>query len=183
MNCSLSGSFVHGILCPWDMIRVTSPGSHPQRSWDFQPPEKILTIDGKKKGLGDWYGAGIWKCLHGNFCQGFLLLFICLWRYCCTGFSLVVAPGLWSTGSIVVAQSWLLHSMGESSWIRDQIHVSCIGRWILYHWATREAPVRVFYSLYFHFFALWDSWHSCPKWVGLSSFCTVNTWILQISNS
>ena len=27
-----------------------------------------------------------------------------------------------------------------SSQPRDQIHVSCIDRWILYHWATREAP-------------------------------------------
>ena len=26
-----------------------------------------------------------------------------------------------------------------SSWPRDQTHVSCIGRQILYHWATREA--------------------------------------------
>ena len=26
-----------------------------------------------------------------------------------------------------------------SSLIRDQTHVSCIGRWILYHWTTREA--------------------------------------------
>ena len=26
-----------------------------------------------------------------------------------------------------------------SSWLRDWIHVSCIGRWVLYHWATREA--------------------------------------------
>ena len=26
-----------------------------------------------------------------------------------------------------------------SSWIRDQTHVSCIGRRIPYHWATREA--------------------------------------------
>ena len=26
-----------------------------------------------------------------------------------------------------------------SSWIRDQTHVSCTGRWILHHWATREA--------------------------------------------
>ena len=26
----------------------------------------------------------------------------------------------------------------ESSWIRDQSCVSCIGRWILYHWAKRE---------------------------------------------
>ena len=26
-----------------------------------------------------------------------------------------------------------------SSWPRDQTHISCIGRWILYHWATGEA--------------------------------------------
>ena len=32
-----------------------------------------------------------------------------------------------------------------SSWIRDQTPISCVGRWILYHWATREAPVfRIF---------------------------------------
>ena len=30
----------------------------------------------------------------------------------------------------------------ESSWPRDQTCVSCIGRWILYPWATREAPHR-----------------------------------------
>ena len=28
-----------------------------------------------------------------------------------------------------------------SSKLRDQIHDSCIGRWILYHWVTSEAPV------------------------------------------
>ena len=26
-----------------------------------------------------------------------------------------------------------------SSWPRDQTQLSCLGRWILYHWATREA--------------------------------------------
>ena len=26
----------------------------------------------------------------------------------------------------------------ESSWTRDQTPVPCIGRWILYHWTTRE---------------------------------------------
>ena len=30
-------------------------------------------------------------------------------------------------------------SMG-SSWYRDRTHISCIGRWILYPWATKEAP-------------------------------------------
>ena len=33
----------------------------------------------------------------------------------------------------------------ESSWPRDQTHISCIfhiGRWILYHWAVTEAQVQ-----------------------------------------
>ena len=28
----------------------------------------------------------------------------------------------------------------RSSQPKDQIHVSCIGRWVAYHWATRESP-------------------------------------------
>ena len=36
----------------------------------------------------------------------------------------------------------------ESSWIRDRTRVSCIGRQILYHGATREAPVLS--SFYLH---------------------------------
>ena len=42
----------------------------------------------------------------------------------------------------------------ESSQVRDQTHiscVSCIGRWILYHWATREAQQGFFkkYKVFF----------------------------------
>ena len=29
-----------------------------------------------------------------------------------------------------------------SSQFRDQTHIFCTGRWILYHWATRKAPVE-----------------------------------------
>ena len=37
---------------------------------------------------------------------------------------------------------WVATSFSrESSWLRDPTHVSCISRWILYHWATREAQV------------------------------------------
>ena len=37
-------------------------------------------------------------------------------------------------------QEWVAISFSrESSWSRDQTHVSCVGKWILYHWATREA--------------------------------------------
>ena len=33
-------------------------------------------------------------------------------------------------------------SMGSSR-PRDRIHISCTGRWLLYHWATREAQMQV----------------------------------------
>ena len=67
--------------------------------------------------------------------------------YCC-GFScraralgplasVIVVPGLYSTGSVVVAHRL---SCSRSSQIRDRPRVSCIGRRILYHRATWEAP-------------------------------------------
>ena len=34
-----------------------------------------------------------------------------------------------------------ISSSRESSWLRGWIHVSCISRHILYHWATMEAPI------------------------------------------
>ena len=34
-----------------------------------------------------------------------------------------------------------ISSSRGDSWLRDPTHISCIGRRILYHWATREAQV------------------------------------------
>ena len=43
---------------------------------------------------------------------------------------------------------WVAISFSRgSSWTRDQTHISCIGRWILYHWATREALMSI-YNIY-----------------------------------
>ena len=52
------------------------------------------------------------------------------------------APG----HSLSSCGSWaqLLYGMWESSWIRDWTCVSCMGRWILYHWARREALKMIF---------------------------------------
>ena len=37
---------------------------------------------------------------------------------------------------------WVANSFSRgSSQPRDQTHISCIGRQVLYHWATREAPL------------------------------------------
>ena len=84
--------------------------------------------------------------------------------HCCTGFPLVVGSGgyslvavrslpsqwlllLWSSGSRMHGLLELWHrglvapQHVRFSWIRDQTHVSCIGRRLLYHCATREASL------------------------------------------
>ena len=53
------------------------------------------------------------------------------------------AQWLWHMGLIA------LQHVGSSR-IRDQTHVSCIGRQILYHWATREVPGLVFIADQLH---------------------------------
>ena len=48
-------------------------------------------------------------------------------------------------------ESWRelpISSSRDSSWPRDWTHISCIGRWILYHWATSDALSKHNTSLY-----------------------------------
>ena len=41
---------------------------------------------------------------------------------------------------------WIAVSFSrKSSWLRDQTLISCIDRWILYHWATWEAHMRSYW--------------------------------------
>ena len=40
-----------------------------------------------------------------------------------------------------------ISSFRGSSWPRDRTHTSYIGRWLLYHWATREAQKETKYQL------------------------------------
>ena len=64
-------------------------------------------------------------------CAGFSLLWLLLlqsFRAC--GLSGCGSVALWHAGS---------------SQTRDRIRVSCVGRWILYHWATREALGILFF--------------------------------------
>ena len=47
--------------------------------------------------------------------------------------------GIFQTGIL----EWVAISFSKgSSWPRDRTHVSCIGRWILYHWITRKANLE-----------------------------------------
>ena len=53
--------------------------------------------------------------------------------------SVVVASGLLSAGSVAVVHGLICSAACAIFLDRDHISVSCIGRRILYHWATREA--------------------------------------------
>ena len=98
-----------------------------------------------------------------------LFILALLGLHCCTDFSLVVVSGRWSAAvvrglliaaaslvverrlwgtraSVIVARGLSSHGTGiVTPWhvgsfqTRDQTHVSCAGRQILYHWITREA--------------------------------------------
>ena len=90
--------------------------------------------------------------LHLRCCSGFFLVVV-NWGCSslqCTGFSLQWLLLLPSTGSKAHRLQYLwrtglvaLQHVG-SSWTRDRTCDSCIDRWILYHWAIREAPLPVF---------------------------------------
>ena len=57
---------------------------------------------------------------------------------------------------IFMTFSWNLHFSG-SSWPKDQIQVSYIGRQVLYHWATKGSPY-IYYHTRFTFHQLQGAW-------------------------
>ena len=86
--------------------------------------------------------------------------------------SVVVGPGLQSTGSAAVVHTGLVAPWWvESSHLRDGTHISCTGGGILYHWATREAHQ---YNYPLHLLSLWvwkknhtNTWPISPMCVSL----------------
>ena len=55
---------------------------------------------------------------------------------------IAAAPRPWSAGSVTMAHGLRAREhVGSWFWTRDGTHVSCIVRWILNHWTTREAPI------------------------------------------
>ena len=53
-------------------------------------------------------------------------------------FSCCRVTGLSGLGSVVVAHRLSCSTACEIFWTRDRTHFPCVGRWILYHWTTRE---------------------------------------------
>ena len=54
-----------------------------------------------------------------------------------------------------------------SSWSKDQTHVSCIGREILYHWATQEAPPVNDYTYTTEVVFSWGPGRMSELWVSI----------------
>ena len=77
-----------------------------------------------------WTGAAVQSPCKGFSCCGARTLG-------CTGFR-SFCTGLWSTDSTAVVHGLVILGQVGSFWTIDGTCVSCIGRWILYHWATRE---------------------------------------------
>ena len=48
-----------------------------------------------------------------------------------------------------------------SSWTRNLTHVFCIGRWILYHWATRENPLLLPFGVCSEYLEHSEVWNRC----------------------
>ena len=99
--------------------------------------------------------ASYMGCFLVSFLSIVIYLFLAVLGLCCyVDFSLVVESKgfslqwlllLWHPGSGAQAQQLWCKGLAApwhvgSSWIRDWTRVSCTGRQVLYHWATREAP-------------------------------------------
>ena len=72
---------------------------------------------------------------------------------------------------------WVAISFSRGSfWPKDWTHDSCIGRWILYHWATWEAQsIQIHFTQKFHFYTsvLWNS-QKCQKYFGHKNvYCSI----------
>ena len=89
-----------------------------------------------------WIVGSFWESTHGD----------CIYHFCHIHWSELIhvaipnVKGAWEIcmGSVVVAHGLsCCEACGSFLSQEDWTHVSCICRWILYPWATREAPNRI----------------------------------------
>ena len=121
MNCS--SVLIRGLACPGARMIEAAVSSLFHLCWVFvraQGPSPAVARGGYSS--LQYTGFSLWRLLlywsSGSRRAGF-------------SSGSTWAQQLWPTGLVAP------HHV-ESSWTRDWIHVSCIGRQILIHWATRE---------------------------------------------
>ena len=85
-----------------------------------------------------------------------LSIYVCVFAHACSFTQLCLTlccpmDCIWLDSSVhgifqAIIEEWVATaSSRDSSWPRDWTHISYIGRWILYHWVTWEAPFRLGY--------------------------------------
>ena len=147
MHCNFLGgvsdSEAYNVRSSWDQAEVLQTGEFTTPFWgDILWPQPVVAR---------WkFGPTTAKSVFFFFMLHFLFI-----KYCChclvakscltlcdpMNYSL---PGS-SVYGIVQAKilEWVAISFSRgSSWPRVQTCICCIGRQILYHWATREAPIK-----------------------------------------
>ena len=69
-----------------------------------------------------------------------------------------------------------------SSGIRDRIWVSCLGRWIVYHWATREALINflIFWCYWVVLVLKYPLWISTHQVYDLQIFLPILYWLILL---
>ena len=75
----------------------------------------------------------------------YLTQIVVVWSLSCVWF-FATPPGS-SVHGISQARilEWVVISLSKgSSQTRDWTHASCVGKWIIYHWATKEAQPHVY---------------------------------------
>ena len=119
-----------------------------QRQWlNLTQPDSLIAFKySSLSDTGGWHAAGL-TVLHfpyffpPNVCSAHMCPITQLHLTLCDSVDYSL-PGSSDHGIFFIKNIWggCHSSSKESSWPRDQTHIFCIGRWILYHWATREAP-------------------------------------------
>ena len=123
IDCSLPGSSIHRIsqtrILEWVVISFSRRSSWP-RDWI------CVSCIGRQI----LYNCPTWENVSHSVMSN------CLWPMDCS-------PPASSVHRISQARilKWVVISFSRrSSWPRDWTHISCIGRWVLYHRATRKKP-------------------------------------------
>ena len=144
MDCSLPGSSIHGIfqarVLEWGGI--TTPKI--VKFFIINYFEMLLFYGSQK--VAQSYREVRW-IFHPASPNDILLLFS---RYIVSDSFVTPWTAAWAP-VYGISQARLLEwvaisSSRESSWPKDRTSVSCIGRQILYHWASREAPSDILFK-------------------------------------
>ena len=96
----------------------------------------------KESDTTEWLHFHFLSLVYSQLCKQLLLLFSC--SVVSNSFATPWTVACQAPLSIGISQArileWVAISFSRgSSWPRNWACVSCVGRWILYHWATREA--------------------------------------------